>query len=407
MLDPLYDFKFQSFDVTKLKTSFVHVEHFKGYEAKKQKFVRNIPYLFNYLWKHWPTSKSFNIFYPRAGFAPPTKFSMQIIYKSKEQEYTVSKTMLHTCSNIVQLYNEGVADCKFKSEPSSCHQKMRLAHPKNLPETMEFDAREELSWEIFEPLKISACPNQIISYTITDNEYDEPYDAAKYGYLKNWKFKNKPLEPIFIAMICPNCTILVTDPKAIKIYDMATLIVSRMLETKYLYQSTKIDAIVMVTCAPAKPQNLLSLIGYVSAFNFDTWLMFLLALVVTMTACTLGINETPKQIISNYLNAAFTFFAILLRQGISNVMSKWIIGAWLMAAIIIGFYYEGDNVEKMTVPLIPERVDTFEKMFEENFTAYTSHPMEIIVRKYAPELANSRFRFSESMVSPVSIKVFK
>jgi len=196
--------------------------------------------------------------------------------------------------------------------------------------------------------------------------------------MENWS----SIRANVLATFCPNCTILFVDKSDPNpTFTLATVLVSKFTNLYEFTQSTYIDSLHFVTCFPATKHTFLSFLGYVSAFDLYTWLMLLLSMVLTVTIYTVALDIDHLKITSRWAYSTGAMYAILLRQGISDAnRAKWLTGLWLLVSIIVTFFYEGDYVEKMTVPFPTQGVDTFEKMFQENFTILTPHPKEDSMR---------------------------
>jgi len=382
LLDPLYDFRihFEAYR-SKYRTNFVHIETLKPVTYyKSEDFITTFIYLADHLWTKWP-AKDFDTMgrdFRIPNFVPPNKFTYRIAYNHNNKRYSVIESYIHTCDNSVMTLRLLRKYCKAKdkSKRLECQAKVRRYSSTNMLGKISFNSSIPVSWKYLEHLKETQCRNQVIKV----HSY-ESYDTTRPWYLREWKI-DQSLEPMFLSILCPNCSILFPDINDLKItLSLANLFVFKSVKVDEFTHSTHIDALHFVTCFPTRKHTFLSFLGYISAFDLYTWLLLLVSMVLTITIYTVASHIDHKKVASRWSYSVVAMYAMLLRQGIPDAnRAKWLTGSWLLASIIVTFFYEGDNVEKMTVPFKAQGVDTFEKMFQENFTILTPHLIEASMR---------------------------
>ncbi|CAL8132810.1 unnamed protein product [Orchesella dallaii] len=124
-----------------------------------------------------------------------------------------------------------------------------------------------------------------------------------------------------------------------------------------------------ITCAPISKPTYISLIGYVSAFRLNTWLVILVSLALTVITWNL---VQHKQLNKTNRASVMVFYNLLVAQGTSSINTcKWLTGAWVLAGLFLTYNYQGNNIDQLTSPLTPKKMETFEEIFSNNLTVFS------------------------------------
>ncbi|CAL8108289.1 unnamed protein product [Orchesella dallaii] len=196
--------------------------------------------------------------------------------------------------------------------------------------------------------------------------------ANKMKYLSNWKdLGSIKVEPIFLPILFPNGTFVddvILQESRIIAFNFPQLIVYKEASASFevVYTSAH-NSVHFITCAATNKQTFLSLIGYVSAFDVETWVGILLSFMIS----GMVFNWKYKNGNDGLIQAAF-IYKVLLLQG-SNTVEKirWVGGAWLLSGVILSFFYQGDNINKLTAPLQPRKLESFTELLDENYTLFS------------------------------------
>lgn len=127
------------------------------------------------------------------------------------------------------------------------------------------------------------------------------------------------------------------------------------------------DELHFVTCVPQGMTNL-SLAGLVSPFDKTTWLLLSTCVIISVILTKFILQ--PGQTFPNQIT---TFLMILLKQELGNerMQNRILLSSWLIAAIVVGNLYEGENFCRLAAPFAPLVVDNFDEIIAHNFTVYS------------------------------------
>jgi len=400
MFDPLYDFSLEGKALqSKLKTNFVYVQSISLADRQKTKnYEETILYLIEYSWGTW--LKYVNETTPISNFVPPNIFTIHTLYDKQKASYTVAESHLHTCSNAKISYKTGIKTCgnKLTENSFTCHQNFIKQNNPIERQKVYFDLTFPISWKKFERLKISYCSSSLI-FPTTSNAY--PYSTRENFSLRRWK-ASENLDVMFLTLLCPNCTILLQEAFSLARTYGATMVMSvKFPGQSFFAYSTPLDDLHFVNCFPMKKRDFISFLGYVMAFDSITWLILLFAILLSIPVYTLKLGFCNAKVGSKWFFSFYVLSAILLRQSYpDNKRARLLLIWWLLAAFILTFSYETNNVEKITVPFRERGVDTFAEMFQENFTIYSPHPKEIMMRSQYQVLKEFDLR---DRMEPISV----
>ncbi|CAL8138900.1 unnamed protein product [Orchesella dallaii] len=77
------------------------------------------------------------------------------------------------------------------------------------------------------------------------------------------------------------------------------------------------------------------------------------------------------------------FYKVLVGQSTSLTGStRWLTGGWVLAGMFLTYNFQGNNIDQLTSPLDPKKLETFEEIFSNNLTLfslpsdYASHEFE-------------------------------
>ncbi|CAL8116519.1 unnamed protein product, partial [Orchesella dallaii] len=69
---------------------------------------------------------------------------------------------------------------------------------------------------------------------------------------------------------------------------------------------------------------------------------------------------------------AMIFYNILVAQSTSSINTcKWLTGAWVLAGLFLSYNYQGNNIDQLTSPLAPKKLETFDEIFSNNLTIFS------------------------------------
>lgn len=117
-----------------------------------------------------------------------------------------------------------------------------------------------------------------------------------------------------------------------------------------------------LSCAQSREFELVSAIGYLSAFDGYTWMY--IAIMGTVTSVFLGKTVRLRSVykIGNFL------YSLIVSQNPEHAgMSKWILGPWLLIGIILSYGYQGNNIRELIKPLRDKPLNAWEDIVREKY----------------------------------------
>ncbi|CAL8140179.1 unnamed protein product [Orchesella dallaii] len=141
------------------------------------------------------------------------------------------------------------------------------------------------------------------------------------------------------------------------------------------------DAAHFITCAPTQVPGFLSLVGYISSFDLATWLMLLVTGLGSGVLLQTILWKAQKVSKYDWYPATFVL-NVLLGQGTPFIhLSRLIGGCWILSGIVISFFYQGENINRLTAPLSPKNMETFEELLKSNFTIHSVESNKILLQE--------------------------
>ncbi|CAL8140703.1 unnamed protein product [Orchesella dallaii] len=351
--DHRYDF--EEIEATKYNTFFIHVELHKSLTdsiTDNQKYRQRFHYIDNILAHPRHTNNILHLL-----FSSITKLSFIIRYHPESTSYRVVYTGLLACVEYPAIL----------SSPE-CQQVGLLCDDLDewvcdeviVTNVLEYHAAETPNLNTLESLHPGSCNMRAINFALPTNTD-----------------KSKPCRHSFLAcnydngiamykIIFANSS-LETERHLMFLIPMLAYYVTSKPRDEFQY-STQLDGVHFITCAPVKKLPPLSLIGYVSAFDLKTWLMIVSCFVISAIAWNVVNKYT-----TNCNKIFFTFYySILVGQSTKFVNKiRWITGSWILAGIFLTYNYQGNNIDELTSPLVPKKLETFEEVFNQNFTIFS------------------------------------
>lgn len=204
------------------------------------------------------------------------------------------------------------------------------------------------------------------------------YRVLSYGELnlktrKDWR--GSPIvQFIQFNLLFPNSTIF---PKEGDYEDDFTSPFFQIIQmnTAFYFQNSKATYQYFVTCYEDKKIGALSLKGYVSAYDYPTWISIGLFSIVT----SLVFLRTSRQ------GSLLLFLFILVEQGCVDSVSKrfrLIMGIWVIMGVILSNAYKGDNITELTAPLPQFRWELLDQLIAHHFSYYRHINLLMLMEKY-------------------------
>jgi len=375
-LRPIFDYRIETdalrrIDATKCCTFYIHVEIHKPdwvYHLINQRKVA-----FHYVDKMYGPIIPEDLY-----FSNPYKLSYWIEYSEKIQLFKVTHKILIGCYDYKDFYHHiqpFLLHCKTfsKTDTQSCFHYSPIKYT-SLKDVAILDANSKI--QLMSQSFQTICSKPFVyTYEKTLETYPSNF------YLGQYMPSETGLYPIFIKLLFPNSTVLTNDEL---IPQMVQFLFSRLLNHQSIVpnslfvSSTPFDAVHFVTCAPIQQRKLLSLLGYISAFDFATWIIILLSYVLSIKAWNWSLAKTKP----NAFSAVF-ILKILLGQSTNEIQKvRLITGAWVLTGLFLSYNYQGNNIDQLTSPFAPRKFETFDEVLSNNFTLY-SLPLEFDYIKYS------------------------
>ncbi|CAL8140183.1 unnamed protein product [Orchesella dallaii] len=191
------------------------------------------------------------------------------------------------------------------------------------------------------------------------------------------KGKDSNVHSAIIQVLFKNVSLATEPPEGGIVYTPFTKTIAA---SEIVYNSID-DAAHFITCAPTQVPGFLSLVGYISSFDLATWIMLL----VTGLGSGLLLQTIlwKAQKVSKYDWYPTTFVLnVLLGQGTQFIhLSRLIGGCWILSGIVISFFYQGENINRLTAPLFPKNMETFEELLKSNLTIHSVESNKILLQE--------------------------
>ncbi|CAL8130889.1 unnamed protein product [Orchesella dallaii] len=315
---------------------------------------------------------------PSPMFDASTRLSFALQFSRKKQTYVVVQTAVVACPDYYELYDYIIEYCqKLAFSPYNGCVQGAVFKRTFLTRLFRYNYLHE-SIITLEKIRVQ-CYLPVIEI-IVRNSMNEPETLKQNSF----RFLHqKTSEELSILMIFPNVSILDTKGYiSLSVFPRFEF----WSQVKPTQLSSKHDSIEFVTCAPILEPAFLSLIGYVSAFDVTTWLIIAFGM---LTSMFLWYNSLTKCDGSCRLSEISFCYDILVGQSTPAITKvRWLTGAWVLAGFFLSNNYQGTNIDQLTSPLAPKKMETFEQIFNNNLSVF-SLPLNyeallLFFRKYKP-----------------------
>ncbi|CAL8114615.1 unnamed protein product [Orchesella dallaii] len=317
----------------------------------------------------------------RVNGALPTKILFEVERSSKEGLSIVTSASVFTCSDYKKIHNVFFKNCiKMRKEHTSKDACLSLAKLFwwEAPELVTYSNLKGIitSWKQLEAYRSKCRQNILVTRLVhTAVTTGELYLSDLTNQIKadNGSIQ---VEPFLVLMLCSNCTIISYMQSQVaesKIFPTFDLVVSPFPSTQFSV-TTDSNHVHFITCSSLEKEDYLSLLGYVSAFDVGTWIT---AFVASVISGRLWYRYAKMPIFKVNRNRdkwfhAFFVYHVLLAQGTSAISKmRWITGSWIMTGIVLTFFYQGDNINRLMAPLSKSKLQSFDEMLAENLTIYS------------------------------------
>ncbi|CAL8130833.1 unnamed protein product [Orchesella dallaii] len=147
------------------------------------------------------------------------------------------------------------------------------------------------------------------------------------------------------------------------------------------YSST-LKSVHFITCAPPQNSGWLSLVHLFSSFSLTVWIFLVLTSILT-GVFVWAIHEMRSKLNVSQRDGGSTgvwvavdhvlfVWKILVQQSYSRNPLCWnICSAWLIMATVLTTEYLGGNITNIAAPIEIRNIESFEELFNSNFTIYS------------------------------------
>ncbi|CAL8084007.1 unnamed protein product [Orchesella dallaii] len=289
----------------------------------------------------------------------PTKLIL-VLYELPNNKIKVEKVHLSICVDYIGRYKKVVKKCG-PSYNGTC-----------LAEAGFFLGQPQKT------IEINLTTTNIISkYLRNGNCFSffyvgkSKFDTTKVAYLTRFMSGRFNIEPIAMQLILSNVTLINVRNGMIAEYTFLPAMLSSVETHPVGRVSLSLDKnkLHFITCSfIASKTTFLSLFGYISAFDKNSWLVIGICAAISVVVWRIAGK------LSNVLGLGALFiYMILLGQSSKHVNKvKWLTGAWILTSIIISHSYQGENIERLTAPLSPKMIDEFSELLTTNVTIYSA-----------------------------------
>lgn len=129
-----------------------------------------------------------------------------------------------------------------------------------------------------------------------------------------------------------------------------------------------------LSCTALRHITGLSLVGFISAFDFTTWLLFILF--STVTSVIMG-NINCKWSARTFDRYTFAFNILISQPIYVPCNCKLILMAWLLVGVQMSYQYRGENVSEFVARLEPKHFDSLSDLIAHKFRIYSLPLAEI------------------------------
>jgi len=364
ILQPLYDYRLEApsalLNTARHGVFFVHVEKLKPADYLDDNVLTStmshfMQYLF--LQSHNKMVES-NVL--------PTLILLEVTLNNKIK-YIPTKTTVLSCFDYALVYQSLVNLKRENTQVFLLSRTFTYVMNAKWSVRQSYNASNVTSWITLSNYRNNCSTNTILF---------EGLDETPITYLSDWKTDGHNINRVLLELVVPNGTSIKSDVALVSSLSIFPefKIWHGVRSTKFSYSAAGLN-MNFVTCAPFEKPGLLSLLGYISAFDMKTWLLLL-----SLGAYSGLIWHKIAPIFpSKERNWHHTLFAlhILLCQGTSAIQKvRWLTGAWILVGIVISFFYQGDNINRLTAPISPTKLERFDELFQENYTLYTPFKLE-------------------------------
>ncbi|CAL8135917.1 unnamed protein product [Orchesella dallaii] len=349
---------------------FIYVQR-KPYECPE--YAECIFTLVDFLWSY-PYENSVN-------GVLPTKILFEVEPFSNEGLGIVTSESVFTCSDYKTLHNIFHRACMKMGEEAQRNRYVCLRAATFIfweaPELVTYSNLIGItSWKQLEAYRSKCRQNVLVTMlkhtTVTT---DQLYLSDLTNQIKAAN-DSIQVEPFLVQLLCPNCTIISnmeSQVSDLSIFSTFDLLVSPFPQTQFSVP-TDSNHVHFVTCNSAEKEGYLSLLGYVSAFDVRTWITGFLASVIS-GRLWYRYAKLPTSKVNRYHDKWFQavfVYNVLLAQGTSAISKmRWITGSWIITGIILTYFYQGDNINRLIAPLSKSKLESFDEMLAENLTIYS------------------------------------
>ncbi|CAL8129394.1 unnamed protein product [Orchesella dallaii] len=196
------------------------------------------------------------------------------------------------------------------------------------------------------------------------------------GEIRKWKGEDRMIHSAVVHSIFLNVTTSATMAK--RHFDFLTFTTTEPITEVFF--NTFNHAVHFITCASTETPGILSIVGYISAFDMPTWLMLLGGGLASGLLLHKFMLMRQKVLKSDWYSVSFVY-NIILAQGTKFIhFEKWIGGSWIIVGVVITFFYQGENINRLTAPILPKRMQTFDELLNSNLTIDSVHSSMILIR---------------------------
>jgi len=296
-------------------------------------------------------------------YSTPTRLSYWIEYSEEKQLFQVSQTAVLGCTDYTSFYKNIENTCeKYVYQDRKYTHCFELTAKQSLmlSDVVQFDKTIK-NRKAVERLR-TQCINQAVFYTGRSQRDSYPNNL----YLGQYIASEVITEPLFLSMLIPNCSVVNT--RLMSLYGgLVSSTRNSILPTSVFISSTGFDSVHFITCVSIHQKSYLSLVGYISAFDVITWIFILLTLILSAITWNYVCFKAKEKSIF-----VIFFLNILLGQSTEKIKKvRLITGAWIIAGVFLSNNYQGSNIDQITSPLVPKKMETFEEILSNNLTIYS------------------------------------
>ncbi|CAL8140169.1 unnamed protein product [Orchesella dallaii] len=339
------------FKIFKSGLIFIHVEI-----QKKRSHYRRLAHANSVLYfaEHLYKERGFSV-------SSPLRFVIGIEYSEEAHSFLSKYMMSPTCWEYREAvkYSDGDISDLWFTYVRRVFQKITVT--------------TETNWKYFESLQ-SKCSSEIPMYVgVRDLDNMEKYHQD----VRSWEGKDSNVHVASRQVLFKNVSLATEPPEGGIVF---TPLTKTIAASEIIYNSID-DAAHFITCAPTQVPGFLSLLGYISAFDLTTWLMLLVTGLGSGLLLQTILWKAQKVSKYDWYPVAFVL-SILLGQGNRFIhLSRLIGGCWVLSGIVISFFYQGENINRLTAPLSPKNMETFEELLKSNFTIHSVESNKVLLQE--------------------------